>query len=643
MSKKTASIKSLLGADGLFAEKVPHFKTRDVQIELAEAIQQTLKSHQTLIAEAGTGTGKTFAYLLPAWFSKGKVLISTGTKNLQDQLFYRDIPALRRILNIPKKTALLKGRANYLCLYRLDLNQSEVDFLNPKYQKEYAFATEWARRTSDGDLSQLSEVTDDSPIIPLVTSNKDNCLQSDCLHYEDCFLMKARKKAHAAEIIVVNHHLLFADMGLREEGIVDLLPDVDAVILDEAHQVHDIATQYFGLGISSREITDLIEDSFAESFVHAKDMSEFRTLRDRALHHIQMLRLAFGREEGRFAWSEKLNKDLLDAFDLLGDDLSTLIELLNIAKDRSPGLAQCFERSEEIFERYGQLSESTQENAIHWIELFSKSFAIHHTPVSIATIFDDIRKKYAKSWVFTSATLSVHGGFSHFQENLGLKEAVTLSLDSPFDYAKQALLYLPRNMPEPKSVHYQDKLLVLAKELIVSMGGRTFFLFTSYKAMNEAYNILQPQLRGINCLLQGTKPKSQILDEFVTQAPAVIFATASFWEGVDVPGDALSCVIIDKLPFPSPYDPITRARSALLKQQGIDSFTHDQIPQAVIRLKQGVGRLLRTETDKGVIMIADPRLWSREYGRYFFASIPLFARTRCLTKTKAFFDVDVSD
>jgi ATP-dependent DNA helicase DinG len=621
---------------------------------MAERIEEAIAHHGVFIAESGTGTGKTFAYLVPALLAGQKVLISTGTKNLQDQLFQRDLPLVREALGRPVTTALLKGRSNYLCLYRLEQTQLEAGFADRNEARAAVqgrtgrgFASKrsaqdvtriaaHARRTRSGDVAEIRDVPEDSELWPLVTSSADNCLGGRCPRFNDCFVKRAREQALAADVLIVNHHLFFADLVLREEGFGQLLPGVQAVIFDEAHQLPEIASNFFGYSVSSRELAGLARDVL---LAETKERSGVAELADnaRAVEKAAAdLRLAFGVEPRRDAWSRLDGAAVFHALDALKHELGQLANRLEAAAPKGEGLANCYRRAAALLDRLYMLSESVPADHIAWFETTARGFSLHLTPLSVATLFGAQVSGVDKAWVFTSATLTINGSFEHFQRELGLAHADTAQWDSPFDYSNQTLLYLPSGLPEPSTPDFTRQVIEAALPVVAASSGRAFMLFTSHRALRLAHELLAGRI-DYPLLVQGTAPKNELLARFRAAGNAVLLGTASFWEGVDVRGEALSLVIIDKLPFASPDDPVLQARAQAIEEQGGNAFRQYQLPAAVIALKQGAGRLIRDETDHGVLMLCDPRLLSKSYGKVFLKSLPPMPVTRELADAERFF------
>lgn len=633
-----SEIAEIFGAGGALASVIDGYQPRNGQIEMAQKIADAIASQQNLIAEAGTGTGKTFAYLIPAIISRKKVIVSTGTKNLQDQLYGKDIPLIRKALTrTPFKASLLKGRANYLCTYRLEQAMNSAFGYSQDDAKALANIKAWARRTKAGDVSEVADVQDGDPIWFHATSTTDNCLGQDCPDYADCFLFKARKQAQEADVVVVNHHLLCADWSIREIGFGELLPDAEVVIIDEAHQLADTASNFLGVTVSGKQLTDLADDSLAEYFTDAKDMPDLRTACEDLQLEVKDMRLAFGLELRRGDWQDiDTNPKLSGALEALQKQLARLTSQLERASIRSKGLESCFDRAELLDAQLETLIHDKDHQWIKWYETYSKSFNLSRTPLDIAKEFRGFMTRHKASWIFTSATLSVANNFGHFSRSLGLSSAESQSWDSPFDYPNQALFYHPRGLPQPSDSDFTDKIVDFALPVLQASRGRAFFLFTSHRALQRAAQLLEGRIDH-PLLVQGSRSKGALLDQFKELGNAVLLATASFWEGVDVRGDALSCVIIDKLPFASPGDPVLKARMNAMEKQGRNPFFEHQLPSAIIMLRQGVGRLIRDVNDRGVLMVCDPRLLKRSYGQMFLDSVPAMRRSRDIEDVRQFF------
>ncbi len=636
-------VADVLGPDGPLAACVDDFSARPSQQAMATAIEEVLADRRTYIAESGTGTGKTFAYLVPAVLSGMKVLISSGTRNLQDQLYHRDLPLVRKALALAVNTALLKGRANYLCRYRLLRTEGEGRFASRADAAEFVRLRAWAGRTRSGDIAEAEGVAEDSALWPLVTSTADNCLGSECPNYDECFVNQARREALAADVLVINHHLFFADLALREEGFGRLLPGVDAVIFDEAHQLPDIASHFFGVAVSSHQLFGLARDTVVEELREHSGLAALRPAAEALEKAAADMRLALGPTARREPWErvegESAFRAALEGLHLQLGELNTV---LDAAAAKGQGLASCARRSSELLDRLSTLIDGAASDHVRWFETGLRSFSFHLTPLDVAGPFRNQMQALndeastSKAWIFTSATLTIGGDFGHFQSQLGLEAADTDRWESPFDYARNSLLYVPKQMPEPNTPDYTRCLVDAAVPVIEASGGRAFMLFTSHRALRQASELLASRVR-YPLLIQGSLPRAQLLERFRAAGDAVLLATASFWEGVDVRGPALSCVIIDKLPFASPDDPVLRARATAMEEAGRNPFMEYQIPSAVIALKQGVGRLIRDRNDRGVLMLGDPRLYTKSYGRIFLASLPPMPRTRDVSDVEAFF------
>jgi ATP-dependent DNA helicase DinG len=629
----------LLGPDGPLARHAPGFAPRLQQQQMAVAVDAILNEGGTLIVEAGTGTGKTYAYLAPALRSGMRVIISTGTRHLQDQLYHRDLPVVRRALQSPANIALLKGRGNYLCRYRLRLTDQEGRLTSREQVAELRHIHSWMRRTRRGDIAEVANVPEASPIWSRVTSTTDNCLGQECPDLSDCFLAKARREAQAADLLVINHHLFFADMAIKETGFAELLPGAEAIILDEAHQLPEIASHFFGKSLSSRQLLELTRDTLVEQL---RDAPDFPVLRERAQTleiAIAALRETLGVGDRRALWREVAAQSAVrEAVADLTLKLDALRDALREAAGRGKGLENCARRSDDLAQRFLALTGTILEPAsVCWFETRGRGWILTLTPLDIAPTFQERMTAQPGAWVFTSATLAVGQRFDHFAARLGLTDYAALCLDSPFDFADHTLLYHPPGLPDPATPSYTTALLEAALPVLDASRGRAFLLFTSYRALREAAEWLAGRV-GYPLLVQGQWPKAALLKQFRELGNAVLLGTASFWEGVDVRGEALSCVIIDRLPFASPGDPVMQARIESLRQRGENPFMDYQLPQAVITLKQGVGRLIRDVSDRGVLVLGDPRLLSKSYGRTFLDSLPPMPRTKKLERVQAFFN-----
>jgi ATP-dependent DNA helicase DinG len=591
----TVTLNDVFSDGGLLSQAIPGYRLREQQLEMAQAVTAAIEQASVLIAEAGTGTGKTFAYLVPALLHGGKVIISTGTKTLQDQLFDRDIPLVRKVLSVPVTIALLKGRANYICHHHLERAKTDGRFVARDDVVHLARIDSYARTSTSGDRSGLAEVPEDASVWPLVTSTRENCLGSECPYHSKCFVLEARKQALEADVVVVNHHLFFADLVLRDEGVGELLPACNTVIFDEAHQLPDTASVFFGEQLSSNQLVELGRDIRLELAANAADASELQQQAQLTEKAARDLRLQFANEVVRKTYNEvSADTDFVAALDHAEQQVQELIAQLDIHAARSEGLHHCWERATQLADAIERWRNEADMDHVRWIEVFAASVHLNSTPLSVANAFRNQLAGHPKAWIFTSATLSVRQDFSHYQQQMGLEAAVTESWDSPF--------------------------------------GHTFFLFTSLRAMREARKLLASmmQAKGLDLplLMQGEGSRSELLARFRSLGNAILLGSQSFWEGVDVRGDALSLVIIDRLPFAPPDDPVLAARIASINREGRNAFMEYQLPEAVITLRQGAGRLIRDERDRGVLMICDPRLIGKSYGRRIWQSLPPMRRSR---------------
>jgi ATP-dependent DNA helicase DinG len=649
-----AEIDQLFGAGGPLGGAVGGFRPRRSQTEMAKAIAGAIAERTTLIAEAGTGTGKTFAYLVPALLWGGKTIISTGTKNLQDQLFARDIPTVRKALNVPVSVALLKGRANYVCHFHLERTLQNGRLTAREDVGYLREISRFMKTTASGDKAELTQVPETALIWNLVTSTRDTCFGAECQYYQDCFVMKARKEAQQADVVVVNHHLFFADVALKDTGVAELLPSANTIVFDEAHQLPETATLFFGDTVSTSQVLELCRDVLAEGLSHARDGADWAKLVAPVERAARDLRLAFPQDVVRLALHQIAPSSVFfPALETLISSLAEMLLTLEKQAERAESIEQCRTRAIELSGRLAGWNKTTGKGAakspaaqpepesVLWVEAFSSSLQLHRTPLSIAPIFNKQREGTPRTWIFTSATLAVKNDFHHYTSQMGLVDEPAQSWPSPFDYAEQGLLYVPNGLPQPNSPDYTDAVIDVALPAIEAAGGRTFLLCTTLRAVKRAAERLRSEFeqRGLKypLFVQGESGRSELLDRFRASGNGVLIGSQSFWEGVDVRGEALSLVIIDKLPFSPPDDPVLAARITELEKQGLNGFMHHQLPEAIINLKQGAGRLIRDETDSGVLMICDPRLISKGYGKRIWQSLPPFKRTREIADVQAFF------
>ena len=633
---------SIFAEDGVLARAFKDYRVRSQQLEMARTISTAIEKHEILVAEAGTGTGKTYAYLAPALLAGGKVIISTGTKTLQDQLFFRDIPAMREALKVPVTIAMLKGRANYVCHFHLERAKNEGRFMTRDDSRYLSLIERFTKSSDSGDKSTLSEVPENAGIWSYVTSTRENCLGQECAFHKDCFVMEARKRAQGADVVVVNHHLFFADVMLRDEGVAELLPASNTVIFDEAHQLPETASLFFGENLGTSQLLELAHDAHAEGVVSAKDFAALPEGAAALEKAARDLRLVFPQDSVRLPLAAaQAARGFVDALAEVKTRLDALNKLLESQAARSPGLENCWQRGTQFAAQLKRWMDEENSGSVRWVEVFNRAMQLNATPLSIAEIFRKQIDGQTRAWIFTSATLAVKKDFSHYQSQMGLLEAATAYWDSPFDYENQAVLYVPAGMPEPNSREYTEAVVTAALPAIRASGGRAFLLCTSLRAMREAHELLKEafEKEGLEfpLLLQGEGTRTELLERFRRLGNAVLVASQSFWEGVDVRGSALSLVIIDKLPFSPPDDPVLAARIEKINREGRNAFMEYQLPHAVITLKQGAGRLIRDETDRGVLMICDPRLLTKQYGKRIWQSLPPMKRTREVVEVEKFF------
>ncbi|MGA7777986.1 MAG: ATP-dependent DNA helicase [Paraburkholderia sp.] len=709
--RRKTELDDIFAADGLLARQIDGYRSRASQIEMARAVAAAMEasgrampepamfesqkrparrlqtsasdapgataeaaageaadgldgSENTLIVEAGTGTGKTYAYLVPAMLWGGKVIVSTGTKHLQDQLFQRDIPTVRDALAVPVSVAMLKGRANYLCHYYLQRTADNGRLPSRQETSYLQDIVRFAKITRTGDKAELASVPETAAVWSMVTSTRENCLGQECPHYKDCFVMQARREAQQADIVVVNHHLFFADIMLRDTGMAELLPTANTIVFDEAHQLPETATLFFGETLSTAQFLELARDSVAEGLGHAREAIDWVKLGATLERAARDVRLAFKEDSVRLSIGQLADDHpLFPALETLEAELTALANALASQAERAESIGACQRRAREL---QGILAgwttppteaerdaadgsgASTSKAAtdpnekVRWIEVFAHTVQLHETPLSVAPIFAKQRAGVPRAWIFTSATLSVRGDFTHYAAQMGLNARRSMTLPSPFDYPTQGLLYVPRNLPQPSSPMFTDAVFDAALPAIEASGGGVFMLCTTLRAVDRIATKLRDIIdkRGWNypLLVQGDASRTELLDRFRSHGNAILVGSQSFWEGVDVRGDALSLVVIDKLPFAPPDDPVLSARLEALTKKGLSPFAVHQLPQAVITLKQGAGRLIRAETDRGVLMIGDTRLVEKPYGRRIWQSLPPFKRTREIDVVREFFE-----
>jgi ATP-dependent DNA helicase DinG len=635
------AVEDILGPDGPLARNLPSFAPRAEQIEMARCVADALARLEPLVIEAGTGTGKTFAYLVPALLSGRHVIISTGTRTLQDQLFHRDLPAVSAALGRPVKLALLKGRANYLCRHRLKLARAtpELALEDQSAARMLERIERWAMSTSLGEVSELEDVPETHAIWPAVTSTRENCLGADCPEFAGCHVFAARREAQAADIVIVNHHLLLADLALKESGFGDLLPGTEAVILDEAHQVPETAAHFFGASLGSRQVQAFARDAAAELKSAGMSVAALHADLQALEGLLSEIRRTFPRGTSRIDWRALPVTAAERVADLEGVLARVHVELRDLGGPA--GLEHCTRRAEELLRDCTRLRGIDEESGARWVDVATHSWTLRYTPFEVADRLQQFITAAPCAWIFTSATLAVGEDFSHYTSRIGVPQARAVRIESPFDYRRQALLYLPESISDPADPDHARHTVEAALPLLETTGGRAFLLFTSHRALGEASSWLRHKLGEqlpFPLFAQGEAPREVLLRQFRELGNAVLLGTSSFWEGVDVKGDALSVVVIDKLPFAAPDDPLLSARLEEIRRRGGNPFFEYQLPQAVLALKQGVGRLIRDANDSGVIMLCDPRLMTRAYGRVFIESLPPMPATTSLREAIAFLE-----
>lgn len=643
----TEQLSNIYKQDGPLASLIPNYVVRDQQLLLVDEIQKAIAHKNILLAEAGTGTGKTLAYLIPAILSSQQVVISTGTKNLQNQLYFRDLPLVIKALKQPVKTALLKGRSNYLCKYRLELSMTDLLLANTDEVLQLRKIVVWAEATHDGDISTLSDIPEDAVIWQHVTSTADNCLAQDCPFINNCFVYKARQVAVDAKVIVINHHLLLSDWSIKSESAdAKLIPNGVNLILDEAHQLPNIASTYFGNIVSSKKIKLLLQDISLEQQSAAKDVVQLFNSNKKINHILEQLQKFLMEQSDRGFYNYLKSQDSFNLMmSKLYDEIQVLIEHLEYNMERSRGMKVCYERTVQLFTDLkifymADNLDSEADGNIKWYEVFKQNFIFKQSPLEVSKLFVENLDDMARSCILTSATLSVANSFDLIKSDLGIDGASTVIIESPFNYLQKSMLYIPRGMPDPLADNYIDCYIQQVIPVLESCQGQAFLLFTSFNAMHITYEKLIEQFSGNNkftVLMQGQASKSSLLERFKSESNAILLATASFWEGIDVKGSDLHCVIIDKLPFASPSDPLLQAKINYLRKKGKNPFVDLQCQQAVLHLTQGAGRLIRSEHDYGVLMICDPRILARPYGEMFLKSLPDMTRTREIVKIKEFY------
>lgn len=631
----TVAAAAILGPDGPLGRSLDGFSAREQQVLMAEAVEDALERGGEMFIEAGTGTGKTFAYLVPVLARGARTIVSTGTRALQDQLFHRDLPALARAMGRPVTSALLKGRSNYLCRERLASAGSRD--MSAAERRDLGRLAVWAEATTSGDRREVVDVPEDSRLWPWVTSTLDNCLGQRCEHYEQCFVTRARREAQAATVVVVNHHLLLADLAMKEAGFDQFLPGADAFVIDEAHQLPDIAGQFLGTTLSTSALGALLDDAVLD--VTALGGPAAATAVQQVATAIARLRDAAPHTPGRYDFAPH-EAALTEPLGALAGSMTQLVTVIEPLSGQSASLETLAERLTERAHELGQIADIVGTEGLRWIDVGRRGLRINLTPLDTSAAMAGMIRARAASWIFTSATLAVGEDFSHFGARMGLANAHTVKFETPYPLAERALIYLPSGLPTPADRDYTDAVMAAATPLLKLTVGGAFFLFTSYRALDQAERWLKRRKRalaGRRLLVQGAMPRDALLREFRADGSAVLLATGTFWEGVDVPGSALSLVVIDKLPFASPADPLLQARIEHLRRLGENPFSRHQLPQAVLALKQGVGRLLRDAGDYGVVALCDPRVSSKSYGKAFLSALAPMPAAATLAAVRSFY------
>ncbi len=631
------TVAEVFSDNGDLSELIEGYRHRPQQEDMARKILAAIEEGQSLVCEAGTGTGKTMAYLVPALLSRQKVIVSTGTRHLQDQLFQKDLPLVLEALDSPATTMVLKGRSNYLCLQRMNVAVSDSKGLSYQNINDLQEVVEWSSSTKTGDINELGMIEENSYIRPAITSTTENCLGQSCSEFESCHVFKNRKKALESDLVITNHHLLLADMGLRESGFGEVLPLADLIIFDEAHQLPELASTYFSKTMSTRQLLELISDTKIAIHEEAKDIQDLPEALAKFEKSIRDMRLVFDRKDQRMNWQETWEKTELSVeLPKLLEAYQAVIDILDASSERGKQLDNCWQRAKAHYNYIDSYMESTNEDSIRWLEIRGHHVYFNQTPVNIAETFQQRLKDYNATSVFTSATLAINNDFKHFSRQLGLEECLTEVWNSPFDYQNQTRLYLPVDLPEPNHPEFFDAFIERTIKLLSYSKGHAFVLFTSHLALSKASKILSEKL-DFPIFIQGRAPRSELLNQFRLTKNAVLLGTSSFWEGVDVKGEALSSVIIDKLPFASPDDPVLQARLNHFAKQGGNAFMDYQVPQAAIALKQGVGRLIRDVTDRGICTICDKRIINKNYGKRLISAIPQMPITHDIEEIAKFF------
>ncbi len=633
MSALSHLVEEAFAADGPLARSDPGFVPRAAQTQLALAVAQALQARDALVAEAGTGVGKTFGYLVPLLLAGRRALVSTATKSLQDQLFLRDLPRLRDALGVPLKMALLKGRGSYLCRHRLQQARLTAELPDRWAVRTLARVEQWAQATRSGDLAEIEGLDDRSPVIPLVTSTRDNCLGGECPQFASCHVMLARREAMAADLVVINHHLFFADLALRDSGVAELLPTVDAAVFDEAHQLVETGVQFLGTTLGTAQVLDTARDLLAAGLQHARGLQPWNDLSAALERAARELRLACAgalrevRGLLKLRWSDRAADGALQpALEPLAGAAARAAAAVGEVAAAAPDLARLQERLHTLAGLAERFQGDAPAGRVRWIDLSPQQARLVESPLDIRDMLTEQRRRGAKAWIFTSATLGADPSLSWFRSTAALEDATALRVGSPFDYPAQARLWVPQRFPKPSESSHPAAVGALAARCATALGGRSFVLTTTLRVLAPVAEALRTALdaagAGIEVLVQGSEPRRALLQRYGSGAGRVLVGSQSFWEGIDMPGDALQCVLIDKLPFPPPNDPLVEARVRQLEAAGRNAFEEYFVAEAAVSLKQGAGRLIRTETDRGLLVVCDPRLRQMGYGRRLVAALP---------------------
>ena len=637
MSPLQRASHAALAAGGALAAADPHHTERREQLQMAHAVAAAIDLREPLVVEAGTGVGKTYAYLVPALLSGARTLLSTATKTLQDQLFLRDLPRLRDALGVPVTIALLKGRSSYLCTHRLGLARQDAQLPDRFAVRALARIEAWAQTTASGDLAELEGLDERSSVIPLVTSSRENCLGSECPQFKGCHVNKARREAMAADLVVVNHHLFFADLALRDSGVAELLPSVELAVFDEAHQLGEAGVQFLGTVLGTSQLIDLARDTLGAGLQQARGLLPWTELASACDRSARDLRLAAVGSLGevraglKLRWTERSGDDAFVAgLEQVGDACEAARAALETVSELAPDFVRLAERASRLAALARRFAQAPEEGRIRWLDLSPQQARLVESPLDIREAMKEEMTGSPKAWVFTSATLGDDARLGWFTESAGLEEATAVRVGSPFDYANHARVYVPRVFAKPGDPGHALAVAELAGRCARALGGRTFVLTTTLRSLQTVGARLRDLLAagdgGIEVLVQGQGSKRQLMQRFLESAQAVLVGSQSFWEGIDVPGEALQCVVIDKLPFPPPNDPLVEARVRRLEAAGRNAFADYFVAEAAISLKQGAGRLIRSETDRGLLVVCDPRMATMGYGRRLFAALPPMAR-----------------